>query len=71
MMESFSHIDKTFSQEMLWRECDNLTAEINRLKDQLHMQERRLKNVMDLVINIIDVRILLILLSGVQQREYY
>lgn len=49
MLESFSDGDKRFSQEILERECDNLTAEIERLKAQLDMQERRLKNVMGLV----------------------
>lgn len=50
MQESFSPEDRKFSQEILRRECDNLAAEINRLKDQLRMQERRLKNVMGLVL---------------------
>jgi hypothetical protein len=33
----------------LKRECANLLTQITRLKTQMHMQERRLKNVMDLV----------------------
>jgi hypothetical protein len=49
MLDSFMPVDKKFTQEILRRECENLSAEINRLKDQLHMQERRLKNVMGLV----------------------
>ena len=52
MLESFSEKDQNFSKEILGRECDNLAAEINRLKDQLNMQERRLKNVMGLVISL-------------------
>lgn len=50
MLDSFSHEDKKFSREILERECNNLSAEIKRLKDQLYMQERRLKNVMGLVV---------------------
>ena len=49
MLDSFRPSDRKFTQDILRRECDNLSAEINRLKDQLHMQERRLKNVMGLV----------------------
>ena len=49
MQDSHSPQDRTFSQEILGRECGNLLAEINRLKDQLCMQERRLENTMGLV----------------------
>jgi len=50
MLDSFLPAEKKYSKDILRRECENLTSEINRLKDQLHMQERRLKNVMGLVI---------------------
>ena len=36
------------------RECDNLLNEIERLHKELSTQERRLKNVMDLVSHIIS-----------------
>ncbi|KAG2007277.1 hypothetical protein CC2G_014982 [Coprinopsis cinerea AmutBmut pab1-1] len=44
---------------LLVRECKNLKQEVERLKSGLHMQERRLKNVMNLVfssVNITDSR---------------
>lgn len=34
---------------LIKRECKTLKQEVNRLKADLHMQERRLKNVMNLV----------------------
>lgn len=56
MLDSFSHEDKKFSREILERECNNLSAEIKRLKDQLYMQERRLKNVMGLVFSSVNIQ---------------
>jgi len=47
------------SAKLLNRECDNLLNEIERLNNELSTQERRLKNVMDLVfssVNITDSR---------------
>lgn len=41
--------DREASKRIMARECANLQAEISRLKGELQMQERRLKNVMDLV----------------------
>lgn len=40
---------RKFSQGLLDRECDTLLAEIKRLSVELAMQERRLRNVMNLV----------------------
>lgn len=50
---------RKFSQGLLDRECDTLLAEIKRLSVELAMQERRLRNVMNLVfssVNITDSR---------------
>ena len=37
------------NERVLKRECKNLVTEVDRLKLMLHQQERRLKNVMNLV----------------------
>ncbi|KAF8186445.1 hypothetical protein BJ912DRAFT_971936 [Pholiota molesta] len=47
------------SKSIMHRECENLLTECKRLKGELHMQERRVKNVMGLVfssLNILDSR---------------
>jgi len=53
-MSKYTEEERTFTQTVMERECDNLAAEIKRLKDNLSMQERRLKNVMGLVSSDID-----------------
>lgn len=40
---------------LLRRECKTLIQEVNRLKADLHMQERRLKNVMNLVFSSVNI----------------
>jgi hypothetical protein len=44
--------EKDLSKQFLERECDNLKLEITRLNRDLTMQERRLKNMMNLVCNL-------------------
>ena len=48
-MDGINEADRLSSQKLLNRECDNLMNEIERLNAELNTQERRLKNVMDLV----------------------
>jgi len=48
-MDGISEADRLSSAKLLNRECDNLMNEIERLNAELSTQERRLKNVMDLV----------------------
>ncbi|KAF8157287.1 hypothetical protein BJ912DRAFT_1035868 [Pholiota molesta] len=58
-MEAFSEKVRKDSKSIMHRECENLLTECKRLKGELHMQERRLKNVMGLVfssVNITDSR---------------
>ena len=49
MRASFSEEDQNYVAEIMARECKNLSTEISRLKGELDMQEKRLKNVMGLV----------------------
>ena len=49
MRASFSETDQKNGTEMMERECKHLSTEILRLKGKLDMQEKKLKNVMDLV----------------------
>ena len=53
-MDSICEVDRKKSAKLLMRECDNLLNEIERLHKELSTQERRLKNVMDLVSHIIS-----------------
>jgi hypothetical protein len=58
-MDGMSDAERISSERLLNRECDNLMNEIERLNAELNTQERRLKNVMDLVfssVNITDSR---------------
>ena len=48
-MESFSEEAQKYGRDLLNRECANLLNEINRLEMGRKMQDRRLKNVMNLV----------------------
>jgi len=52
-LDSLSKTEQDFSDSLLKRECANLLSEIERLQQDLTMQERRLKNVMGLVGTII------------------
>ena len=54
-MEAVSEEDRKKSEKLLMRECDNLLDEVQRLHSALGTQERRLKNVMDLVSHITSV----------------
>ena len=53
-MDGVNEEDRKRSANLLTRECDNLLNEIERLHNELGTQERRLKNVMDLVSYIIS-----------------
>jgi hypothetical protein len=48
-MDSLSDEDRLWSRNLLKRECDHLLSEISRLEMGRVMQDRRLKNVMNLV----------------------
>lgn len=49
LMDTFSKSDREYIEKIMKRECDNLLTEIKRLKVELSIQEKRLKNVMGLV----------------------
>lgn len=51
-METATAEDRRHSKDTMHRECENLLTEAKRLKNELHMQERRLKNVMNLVCHV-------------------
>jgi hypothetical protein len=60
-LEHLSAEERQFNHEVMERECANLLTEIKRLNSEMRMQERRLKNVMDLVfssVNIADSRMM-------------
>ena len=48
-MEAIEERERKMSEKLLARECNNLLNEIKRLESELGMQERRLKDVMNLV----------------------
>jgi hypothetical protein len=48
-LDHLSAEDRQFSKKIMDRECANLLTESERLKAELYMQERRLKNVIGLV----------------------
>ena len=48
-MDGVCEEDRKRSEKLLKRECENLLHEVERLHNELNTQERRLKNVMDLV----------------------
>jgi len=54
-MDAMEEEERNASQKLLYRECDNLLNEITRLVSELNMQERRLKNVMALIFNSVNV----------------
>ena len=59
-MDGMSDAERISSEKLLNRECDNLMNEIQRLNAELNTQERRLKNVMDLVSYLYHPSILLV-----------
>jgi len=54
-MDALTELERISSQELLYRECDNLLNEIARLNSELSMQKQRLKNVMALVFSRINI----------------
>ncbi|KAH9474783.1 hypothetical protein JR316_0013248 [Psilocybe cubensis] len=54
-LDNVSEEDQQFSKTIMARECANLLTEIKRLNSELHMQERRLKNVMGLVFSSVNI----------------
>lgn len=48
-LESLSDKDREYSKNLMQRECSNLLTEIERLEMSRRMQDRRLKNVLNLV----------------------
>ena len=51
--KNFSAETISENKNLLERECKTLKREVDRLKADLHMQERRLKNVMNLVSSVL------------------
>jgi hypothetical protein len=49
LMDTVSKTDREYIEKIMKRECDNLLTEVRRLKVELNIQEKRLKNVMGLV----------------------
>jgi hypothetical protein len=54
-MDSLPHEEREWSRDLLKKECDNLLSEISRLEKGRIMQDRRLKNVMNLVCVVLRV----------------
>lgn len=48
-MDRLPEEDRLFSRKLLEKECNNLSIEIERLEMSRRMQDKRLKNVMNLV----------------------
>ncbi|KAG5723879.1 hypothetical protein E4T56_gene9810 [Termitomyces sp. T112] len=55
-MDSVSKSEQESSAKLLVRECDNLLSEIDRLELGSRMQDRRLKNVMNLVFSSVNIQ---------------
>ena len=49
MLDTFESHDREFSKEMMGRECQNMLMEVQRLKEALQMQDKRLKNILKFV----------------------
>ncbi|KAK1236101.1 hypothetical protein PQX77_000691 [Marasmius sp. AFHP31] len=54
-MDSESEELRTFSKKLLEKECDTLLSEIGRLEMGRNMQDKRLKNVMNLVFSTVNI----------------
>lgn len=67
-MHAYPEADRKASEKLVNRECENLLNEIKRLVSELSMQEKRLKNVIDLVsyISYHILTLFLILVIGIQ-----
>jgi len=57
-------IDRRLSQDLLKKECHNLSMQIERLAMSRELQDRRLKNVMNLVCPLISMQCLVHTHSG-------
>ncbi|KAG6889951.1 hypothetical protein C0995_013478 [Termitomyces sp. Mi166 len=55
-LDSVPRSERDYSAKLLVRECDNLLSEINRLELGRRMQDRRLKNVMNLVFSSVNIQ---------------
>ncbi|KAK0194621.1 hypothetical protein F5146DRAFT_925341 [Armillaria mellea] len=54
-MDTLPEEDKQFSRTLLEKECRNLLSEIDRLEMSRRMQDKRLKNVMNLVFSSVNI----------------
>ncbi|KAK7039234.1 hypothetical protein VNI00_010139 [Paramarasmius palmivorus] len=54
-MDSLSELDRAFSRKLLEKECNHLLSEIDRLEMSRMMQDKRLKNVMNLVFSTVNI----------------
>ncbi|EEB90178.1 hypothetical protein MPER_11654 [Moniliophthora perniciosa FA553] len=54
-MDSLSELDRAFSKKLLEKECNHLLSEIDRLEMGRMMQDKRLKNVMNLVFSTVNI----------------
>ncbi|KAK0484497.1 hypothetical protein IW261DRAFT_1456929 [Armillaria novae-zelandiae] len=54
-MDTLPEKDKQFSRKLLEKECRNLLSEIDRLEMSRRMQDKRLKNVMNLVFSSVNI----------------
>ncbi|KAE9410090.1 hypothetical protein BT96DRAFT_847881 [Gymnopus androsaceus JB14] len=54
-MDALSEDERFFSRQLLQKECNNLLIEVERLESSRRMQERRLKNVMNLVFSTVNI----------------
>ncbi|KAF5384252.1 hypothetical protein D9615_003334 [Tricholomella constricta] len=54
-MDSVSEQERAYSAHLMKRECQNLLSEINRLDNGRKMQDKRLKNVMNLVFSSVNI----------------
>ncbi|KAI3608815.1 hypothetical protein WG66_003813 [Moniliophthora roreri] len=54
-MDSLPELDRAFSRKLLEKECNHLLSEIDRLEMGRMMQDKRLKNVMNLVFSTVNI----------------
>ncbi|KAJ3987437.1 hypothetical protein F5890DRAFT_1405153 [Lentinula detonsa] len=54
-MDSLPNEERILSRKLLQKECNNLLIEVERLEKSRTMQERRLKNVMNLVFSTVNI----------------
>jgi hypothetical protein len=53
--DTFTEYDRLYSRKLLEKECNNLMIEIDRLEAMRSMQDKRLKNVMNLVFSTVNI----------------